>query len=130
MYANLVTDELWSEIEPLLPKVVKHTKAGAPRCDDRACLEGILYVLRGGIAWRLMPMQYPSPTTCWRRFRQWTASGVWARLLAVLLQHLEDLGQIDWSRAVIDTASVRAVFGGSIPDPTPSTGRKLAANAV
>jgi transposase len=130
MAERMVTDALWAEIQPLLPRRKKSSKGGAPSADDRLCLEGILYVLRGGIAWRLMPMEFPSPTTCWRRLRDWTKLGIWAKLQQILLQDLEDARRIKWSRAVIDSASVRALFGGATPDPTPPTEANPAASAI
>jgi transposase len=122
----LVTDELWAEVQPLLPRYKPSPKGGAPRTtNDRACLEGILYVLRGGIAWSLLPAgEYPSYATCWRRLRDWTAAGVWDALHQRLLQRLEDAAAIDWSRGVIDSAVVRAVKGG----PTPARTRPTAAS--
>lgn len=120
--ANLVTDELWEEVRPLLPAYTPSPRGGAPRtADDRACLEGILYVLRGGIARALLPAGYPSYPTCWRRLRDWTAAGVWGRLHQRLLQRLEDAAAIDWSRAVVDSAQVRAVKGGPTPARTRPT---------
>ena len=51
-----VPDRLWCELEPLLPKVERRFRyPGRRRHDDRACLEGILYVLRFGIPWRALP---------------------------------------------------------------------------
>src|SRR5471030_1578324 len=77
--AELLSEELWFAIEPLLPKHRPSAKGGAPRRDDRPCLEAILYVLRGGIAWRLVPQKEfgVSGSTAWRRFRDWTQAGVW-----------------------------------------------------
>jgi len=126
MAVGMVTDALWADIQPLLPVWKKSPKGGAPPADDRLCLEGILFVLRGGAAWRLVPMEFPSPTTCWRRLRDWTKLGVWPKLQQMLLQRLEDAQRINWLRAVIDSASVRALFGGAIPDPT----RPTEANSV
>jgi transposase len=127
---GLVTDQLWAELEPLLPAHAPSPRGGAPRTtDDRACLEGILFVLRGGVAWNLLPRgAYPSYATCWRRLRDWTAAGVWDALHRRLLQRLEDAAAIDWSRAVIDSASVRAVKGGRTPAPTRPTGASRASS--
>lgn len=125
-----IDDLLWERLFPLLPERKASPKGGRPPADDRECLEGILHVLRAGCAWHLMPERYPSYPTCWRRLRDWTAKGIWPRLQVVLLQELHDAKGIDWKRAVIDSASVRALFGGSTPAPTRSIGRKMAANAM
>ena len=125
-----IDDALWEHVAPLLPKRKTNPKGGRPPADDHACLEGILYVLRSGCAWHLLPEKYPSYSTCWRRLRDWTAKGVWPKLQKVLLQRLHDAGRLDWSRAVIDSASVRALFGGRTPVPAPSIGPKTAANGT
>jgi transposase len=89
--------------------------AAAPRLLVRAVLGGIIYVLRAGVPWRLLPARElgcGSGVTCWRRLRDWQAAGVWEALHR-LLDWLGDDGQIDWSRAAIDRVSVRARHGGS-----------------
>ena len=125
-----IDDALWAALAPLLTPRPPRPKGGRPPADDRDCLEGILYVLRSGCAWHLLPGRYPSYPTCWRRLRDWTAQGVWPRLQEVLLQRLHDAGRVDWSRAVIDSASVRALFGGPTPAPARSTGRRTAASGT
>lgn len=127
----LVSDELWDVVQPLLPKAKPSPKGGAPRKDDRPCLEGICYVLHGGIPWRLLPKEFGvSSSTCWRRFRDWTQAGVWDKVHRQLLQSLGEQGQIDLKRAVIDSASVRALFGGPTPAPIPRIGPKKAVNVT
>ena len=125
-----IDDALWEHLSPLLPEREPRPKGGRPPADDRACLEGILYVLRAGCAWHLLPGGYPSYPTCWRRLRDWTARGVWPKLQRALLQRLHDAGGIDWSRAVIDSAAVRALFGGRTPAPARSTGPRTAASGT
>ena len=110
----IVSDELWERIEPLLPKVERRFRyPGRKRVSDRACLEGILYVLRHGIPWRALPRLegLPSGPTCWRRFDQWEKAGVWSRLLPRLQTLLVDAGGIDWSRTIIDASLVDAKRG-------------------
>ena len=111
-----VDDELWAEIAPLIPvrKRRRRYPGRLPR-DDRQALNGILYVLNTGIAWRDLPQElgYGSGVTCWRRLRDWQAAGVWEELHHRLLVRLNAAGQIDWSRASVDSSHVRAVFGGS-----------------
>ena len=132
MATELLPDNLWNEVRPLLPPHPAHKKGGHPFVDDRACLRGIIFILRSGMAWQLLPKQLDcgSGSTCWRRFHDWTKAGVWPELHEKLLGHLGRLGEIDLSRAVIDSASVRAVFGGPTPDRIPRIGRKMAANGT
>ncbi len=131
MSAPLVPDDLWEAIEPLLPPAPPKPKGGRPRIPDRAALAGIVFVLRTGCPWRLLPKELGcgSGTTCWRRLRDWQAAGVWERLHATLLDWLGDGAAIDWSRASVDSLSVRAKRGASrrgrtrsiAASPAPST---------
>lgn len=132
MAFTLVPDRLWREIKPLLPPEPPKPKGGRPRVPDRACLTGIVYVLRTGMPWRMVPAELGcgSGVTCWRRLREWTEVGVWSRIHHKRLAVLGRRGKLDASLAVLDSASVRAVLGGRTPAPTPRTGRKTAANAT
>ena len=122
MSQRLIDDALWSRIEPILPKPPRRRwKAmGRPRVPDRAALTGILFVLRSGIPWQMLPkeMGCGSGSTCWRRLVRWQRAGVWRRLHAVLLGELRQRGQLDLARAVVDSASVRALRGGKKRDRT------------
>ena len=132
MAKPLVSDELWEVIKPLLPPEPPKPKGGRPRLPARVALAGILFVLRSGIPWEMLPqeMGWGSGMTCWRRLHEWQASGVWERLHRLLLDRLRAADQIDWSRAVVDSASVRAVLGGRKRAPIPRIGREKAANTT
>jgi transposase len=129
MAKPLLPDALWRRIEPLLPPppVPKRPdRPGRKRLDDRRCLVGILFVLKTGINWEDLPaeMGCGSGMTCWRRLARWTEAGVWTRLHELLLAELEYAGRIDWSRATIDGAHVRARGGGERAGPSPVDRRK------
>ena len=128
----LVSDGLWELIEPLLPPEPPKPKGGRPRVPDRAALTGIVFVLRSGIPWEMLPkeMGCGCGMTCWRRLRQWQAAGVWEQLHLVLLERLRGAGRIDWSRAVVDCARVRAVLGGRKRAPIPRIGRGRAPSTM
>ena len=109
-----VSDGLWERIEPLLPK--KPRRFGYPGrkpFDDRLALQGILFVLHTGIAWRHLPAElgFGSGVTCWRRLDEWQRAGVWGRLHALLLSRLRAAGEIEWARAVVDSSQVQAKKG-------------------
>lgn len=115
MARELVTDELWQEVSPLLPRhKARPGKRGRPPVDDRAALTGIVFVLQSGIPWSMLPaeMGCGSGVTCWRRMKLWQRRGVWKKLLAKLLDRIGRNGGIDWDKAVVDSQSIRAVFGG------------------
>ncbi|HEV7367922.1 IS5 family transposase [Arenibaculum sp.] len=122
MAAPLVSDELWAVVEPLLPTEPPKPQGGRPRVSDRAALTGILFVLRTGIPWELLPaeMGCGCGMTCWRRLRDWQQAGVWERLHRVLLDRLGCANAIDWSRAALDSASVPGKKGGEGTGPNPT----------
>jgi transposase len=120
---ELVTDELWAYIEPLLPPHPPHPQGGNDWKPDRPALCGIIYVLKEGIGWNKLPLALGcgSGSTCRRRFRDWRAAGVWQRLHRVLLEKLAGAEAIDWSRVSVDSASVPAKKGAPPPGRTRPT---------
>lgn len=118
----LVDDDLWTLIEPLLPEWAPSPKGGQPRKPDRLCLTGILFVLKTGIAWEDFPQEMGCcGMTLWNRFNEWREAGVWPRLHRLLLDHLRGADQIDFSRALVDSGTIRAVGAGEKRDRTPRT---------
>jgi transposase len=117
MSKPLVSDALWESIAPLLPPEPPKPKGGRPRVPDRAALTGIIFVLKSGIPWEMLPQELGcgSGVTCWRRLRDWQQAGVWARLQHVLLNRLGEADQIDWSRASMDSTRVPAKKGARRP---------------
>ena len=110
MRKQLVEDALWAVVAPLLPKPRPKKKVGRPRVADRACLTGIVFVLKTGIQWEDLPQEMGCGCgmTCWRRLRDWQAAGVWWDLHRVLLDRLGEADRIDWSRASLDSSTVPA----------------------
>jgi transposase len=134
MAKAVLDDALWELIEPLLPRPKKRRKRNPGRkpIPPRASLTGILFVLITGIPWEYLPQEMGcgSGMTCWRRLRDWHKAGVWKKVHRVLLAHLREADQIDWSRAVVDSSSIRAVKGGPKRARTQRTGAKRARNIM
>jgi transposase len=132
MAKTLVTDELWAVVEPLLPPEPPKPKGGRPRIDDRAVLTGILFVLKSGIPWEMLPQEMGcgSGMTCWRRLKEWHEAGVWDRLYRTLLDRLGKADKIEWSRASLDSASVPAPGGAKTPDRIRPIEAKRARNVI
>jgi transposase len=127
MAKPLVTDELWAVVEPFVPEPPPNPKGGRPRVSNRACLTGILFVLKSGVPWEFLPreMGCGCGMTCWRRLRDWQEAGVWQKIWEAVLAKLGAAAMVDWCNVVVDSCSVRAVFGGRGPDRTPSTVARL-----
>lgn len=128
MAQPLLPDELWELIEPLLPPPREYPKGGRPPLGNRECLTGILFILKTGISWEDLPQEMGCGCgmTCWRRMVAWQAAGVWNQLYRLLLDKLRGADRIDWSRALVDSASLKAVLGGQKPGRT----RRIAANVA
>ena len=109
-----VPDGLWKLIESLFPKSERRFRyPGRKRLGNRETLQGILFVLHTGIAWRHLPLElgFGSGATCRRRLDEWQRAGVWDRLHELLLARLQAAGEIEWSRAVVDGSHVQAKKG-------------------
>ena len=91
-----------------------------------------VFVLRSGVPWEMLPQQlgYGSGMTCWRRLRDWQEAGIWQLIHFVLLDWLARSEKIDWSRAIVDGSSIRAVFGGLRQVPILPIGLNSAASVI
>ena len=133
MAKPILDDELWQIIEPLIPKKKRRFRyPGRKPLSNRVVLTGILFVLKTGIAWEDLPQEMGcgSGMTCWRRLRDWQKAGVWDKIHQVLLSKLRQADQIDFSRAAVDSASVRAVFGGPKQAQTPRIAARRARSTI
>ena len=95
-YSKDLRQKIVNAIQRGMPKA----EGGRPRVPDRAALTDIVFVLKSGIPWEMLPkeMGCGSGSTCWRRLRDWQEPGVWRRLHRVLLDRLGEADEIDWSR--------------------------------
>jgi transposase len=126
MAKPLLPDDFWEVIEPLIPKRPPHPEGGRPPVADRKALTGIIFVLKSGIPWELLPQEMGCGCgmTCWRRLRDWHRAGVWYKIHHLLLNHLRQAKRLDFSRFLVDAIHVRAVGGGSQTGPSPVDRRK------
>jgi transposase len=93
----MITDKQWKKLEPLFPKLKRRRdRRGRPWADNRACFEGVLWVLRTGARWRDLPPQYPSGSTCWRRLQDWEEQGALEEIWHSLLSQLDRRGLLRW----------------------------------
>jgi len=125
----LVPDELWALVEPILPKHPYVPGMGKPRVPDRVCLTGILFVLKTGLPWEDFPQEMGCcGMTLWNRLDEWRQAGVLEKVHRLLLDKLRGADRLNFSRIIVDSASVRAVHGGKKPAPAPWTAAKTGPN--
>jgi transposase len=112
---RLVPDELWGIVEPLIPGFAPRPQGGGRAgVDDRAVFTAIVYVLTSGCAWRQLPPSFGVDfRTAHRRFTAWSRAALWHKIHRAVLDQLGSAGEVDWSRAIVDSASVRAKKGAA-----------------
>ena len=108
-----IPSELWYEIEPILSPEKPNKIIGRPVVPFRRVLDGILYILRTGCQWKMLPKEYGSGSTSHRRFQQWIVSEVFQKLWVKLLEIYDDLRGIKWTWQSLDSVSVKAPLGGT-----------------
>ena len=106
-------DELWNEIQPVLDELDPPAKTGRPRTDARAALDGIIFVLRTGCQWNVLPKPFGDDSSVHRTLQRWIAKGVLDRIWAHMVESCEELGGVDWQWQSADAAMAKARFGGT-----------------
>ena len=100
----VLTDEMWARIEPVLPPL--KGPMGRPRSPYRPLVEGAIFRLRTGIAWRDLPAEFGPWQTVWRRHYKFCLDGTWDRVLTTLQAQADARGEIDW-RVSVDSTIAR-----------------------
>lgn len=119
----IVPDGLREIAKPFIPQCrVRPQGGGTQDTPDETLFAAIVYALVRSCAWRDLPPCFGiSKSTAHRRFLIWSRAGVWGRLHDEILHRLDDAGMLDLSRAVLDSAHVRAKKGASSPVRAPWT---------
>ena len=120
----VLTDQMWAQIEPLLPPV--KGAMGRPATPHRPVIEGIVYRYRTGVAWRDVPREFGPWQTLWKRHDRFAKDGTWDRLLTPLQAQSDADGDIDWKLS-IDSSVMRVHQHGatarrSVSGPSSLTG--------
>ena len=111
-----IPDELWDEIKKVLPKEKSSKTVGRPIMPYRKVLDGILYVLRTGCQWKMLPKEYGSGSTCHRRFQEWNDMDIFKNIWIKLLKIYDGIIGINWIWQSIDSISIKSPLGGGGDD--------------
>jgi transposase len=106
-YASDLTDVQWKLLEPIIPQ--PSLEGRPPHIERREIMNAILYILRSGCPWRLLPHEFPKWQTVYSYFRRWQQKGVWDQILRTLRMQLRTRQGRDPepSAAVIDSQSIK-----------------------
>jgi transposase len=111
---TLIPNDLWNEIKNILPNEKPENTIGRPIVPFRKVLAGILlYVLRTGCQWKMLPKEYGSGSTCHRRFQECVVLNIFHKLCIRLLEIYDDIKDIKWNWQSLDSISVKAPLGGT-----------------
>ena len=110
---TMISDELWDKIYDLLPYEKPKYTVGRPITPFRKVLDGILYVLRTGCQWKMLPKEFCSGSTCHRRFQQWVQLGIFKNLWARLLKEYDHKIGIKLTWQSLDSISIKSPLGGT-----------------
>jgi transposase len=107
-----ISDKLWNEIKSIFPKEKPLKTVGRPIVRYRKVIDGILYVLRIGCQWKMLPKEYGSGSTCHRRFQEWNSLDIFKKVWIKLLKIYDDCIGINWTWQSIDSISIKSPLGG------------------
>jgi transposase len=99
----VLTDAQWARIEPLMPS--SKGQRGRPFRDHRQVVEGIVYRLRTGTAWRDLSEGFGPWQTVWKRHKRFSVDGSWDRIHARLVAEADAAGEVDWTVSVDSTVN-------------------------
>jgi len=124
-------DDLWENtIEPLIRELDPPKRRGRKRIDPRRALNGMIHRGRSGCQWNHLPREFGSDRSIHRTFQRWVRVGLFAPLMAAVIERCEELGGVDWQWQSADAALGKARLGGIMSAPTPRIAGKTARNAA
>jgi len=107
-----IPDRFWDEFKKILPKEKPLKTVGRPVVTYRKVLDGVLYILRTGCQWKMLPKEYGSGSTCHRRFQEWNKLDVFKKTWVRLLKIYDQIIGINWTWQSIDSISIKSPLGG------------------
>lgn len=109
----LISDELWAEIEPLLPKKRRRSSKGRPSMSDREVMNGIFFVLKTGCQWRALDVTgICDGSVANKRFQEWRKAGVFKAFWKKGLKKYDKAIGINWKWLSLDASMVKAPLAG------------------
>ena len=108
-----ISDELWDNISDLLPNEKPKNTVGRPTSPFRKILDGILYILRTGCQWKMLPLEFGSGSTCHRRFQQWIQLDIFKKIWIILLKEYDNKIGIKWTWQSLDSISIKSPLVGT-----------------
>ena len=117
-----IPDKLWDEIKKVLPKEKPQKTVGRPVVPYRRVLDGILFVLRTGCQWKMLPKEYGSGSTSHRRFQEWNKLDIFRMTWAKLLKIYDEKTGINWTWQSLDSISIKSPLGGTRLEIIPQIG--------
>lgn len=121
-----VPEELWKIIKPVLDELDPPAATGRKRTDQRSALDGIIYQMRTGCQWNVLPKDFGDDSSVHRTFQRWIHKGVLDRIWGVLVEQCDELGGVNWQWQAADGAMGKARFGGTLSGETPRIAVKTA----
>lgn len=111
-FARRLPDDVWNLFAPLLPARV-WCGNGRPPASNQECLHAVFYVLIAGIAWRMLPLGFPSYKTVQRRLKPWLQRDTFRQAWGQLAQKYEQLQGINWDQILLDGSKKPAKKGAN-----------------
>lgn len=118
-------DDLWEEfLQPTLDRLDPSKATGRKRIDQRRALDGMIYQLRTGCQWNALPREFGSDRSIHRTMQRWIERGVFGEVVALLINHCDELDDVEWEWQSADAAMGKARVGGRCGQKPDGSGQK------